>query len=147
MMHRALRETVSEVNALTMEVVLPRICACLATLNIFFCVWPGEPNWSHAAIMAFIATMLWSTVISERARFRARNESKRIDADPSTGELSSKYRLRFYAIFASIYTVLTVIWAHVVGLWWIALAILPALYWHHAYQIWKKSRSVIETNS
>ena len=135
-----MKEAAPEENALTTEVVLSRVCACLATLNILLCVWPGEPNWSHAAMMAFVATALWSTVIFERAKSRVRNNSKRNDVNPNSVELSSQQSLRFYAIFASIYTVLTVIWAHVVGLWWIALAILPMLYWYSAYKFWRKSK-------
>ena len=120
--------------------VLPVICALLATFNTFLSAWP-ESNWSHAAIMAFVATGLWSTVILERAKQRARTEQQKTDSGSDDVALNPRFKFCFEAAFALAYTIFTVIWAFVVGLWWIALAILPALYWYYTYKYWQEIRS------
>ena len=145
-MEQTQTDPVPEGNDLTAEILLPRIAACLATLNILLSVWPNEPDWTHAAIMAFVATGLWSTVILERLKSRVRNKSKKTDISSNGGEVSSEYLVRFYVVFASAYTVLTAIWAFVVGLWWIALAILPVWYWHLAYKNWRRSNYTIQSS-
>ena len=123
-------------------IVLPVICALLATFNTLLSLWP-KTNWSYAAIMAFVATGLWSTVILERAKRRAQTQKREIESDSDNVEVDPKFMLRFEATFATAYTILTVIWAFVVGLWWIALAILPSLYWYRTYKYWRKSSASI----
>lgn len=121
--------------------VLVVICASLATFNTLVSIWPNEPDWSNAAIMAFVATGLWSSVILERAKRRARTEKHETEFDSDDVVLDPKFLFRFEAVFALAYTILTAIWAFVVGLWWIALAILPSLYWYNTYKYWLKSRA------
>lgn len=130
------------------SVVLPVICALLATYNTVLSVWP-EPNWSHAAMMAFVATGLWSTVILERAKRRARLENQTTNLDSGDVALDPIFKFRFEAFFALAYTILTVIWAFVMGLWWIALAlaVLPALYWYHTYKYWQETRPPRRSNT
>lgn len=129
-----------ENTLLTEREVLPLINALLAICCTGLSVWPNEPKWSYAAIMAFVAIGLWQTVFLDRVKRRARIGKQQTDANSDDVTLDPRFMLRFEAFFASVYTILTVIWAFVVGLWWIALAILPSLYWYNTYKHWQKSR-------
>lgn len=74
--------------------------------------------------MACVATGYWSTVILERAKRRAQK------TDSNEAALDPNFLFRFEAVFALAYTILTIVWTFVVGFLWIALAVVPALYWY-----------------
>ena len=132
-----------ENNELSAIVVLPIVSAFLATLCVLLSVWP-EPDWSQAAITAFIATALWNTVILDQAKRRARTRMPETASDSHVVGLSAGFLFRFELVFALAYTIITVIWAFVVGLWWIALAILPVLSWYSVYKYWQKNRASVQ---
>lgn len=127
-------------------VVLPIIAAALATLNTLLSVWSLEPDWSNAAIMACVATGLWSTVILERAKRRARIGQRQTEEASDDGAVSVLFLSRFYTWFALAYTVLTMIWAFAVGLWWVTLAVVSAYYWYHSHRYWLKTRPPSQQN-
>ena len=141
-----MKDNLTENTELPENVVLPGIAASVATLNVLICVLPKDPDFSDAAIMAFVATGLWSTVILERAKNRTRIKNQKTNDDSDDVKVSPVFLLRYNVVFALAYTVLTCIWAFVVGLWWIALALLPLMYWYHAYTNWKKTRASFHQN-
>ena len=130
----------SENSDLEANDVLPVIVASLATFFTVLSVWPNEPDWSSAAIMACAATGYWSTVILERAKRRAQK------TDSNEAALDPNFLFRFEAIFALAYTMLTIVWAFVVGFLWIALAVVPALYWYRTFKYWQNTKSPSQLN-
>lgn len=117
-------------------VVLRVICAFLATFGALLSMWPNA-NWLYAGTMTCIATGLWSTVIQERAKRRARNKRRETDSDDVAVE--PKFMFTLEVVCALAYTICTVIWVFADGFWWVPLAILCSLYWYNLYKHWRHS--------